>query len=101
MYLRKGEYQGKLSEEDCYFKRVPIHIAEPLPLRRSNKRQREAFRRELLNSPEDSEVVALMVAKDSESNDGEFDSYAAVDESELGEHISSANLSSRFTRRKK
>jgi hypothetical protein len=45
--------------------------------------------------------VALMVAKDSESSDGGVDSEAVVDESKLGEHISSANLSSRFTRRKK
>jgi len=101
VYLRKGEYQGELSEEDYYFNRVPIHLAEPLPLRRSNKRQRDAIRRELLNSPEDGEVVALMFAKDSESSDGEVDSDAVVDESKLAEHISSANLNSRFTRKKK
>jgi hypothetical protein len=101
LYLRKGEYQGELSEEDYYFNRVPIHLAEPLPLRRSNKRRRDATRRQLSNSPEDGEVAALMVAKDSESSDGGVDSEAVVDESKLGEHISSANLSSRFTRRKK
>jgi hypothetical protein len=74
LYLQKGKYQGELSEEDYYFNRVPTHLAEPLPLRRSKKRQRDAIRRELLNSPEDGEVVALMVAKDSDLSDGEVDS---------------------------
>ncbi|PMD20334.1 hypothetical protein NA56DRAFT_178339 [Hyaloscypha hepaticicola] len=74
LYLQKGEYQGELSEEDYYFNRVPTHLAEPLPLRRSKKRRRDAIRRELLNSPEDGEVVALMVAKDSDLSDGEVDS---------------------------
>jgi hypothetical protein len=101
LYLRKGEYQGELSEEDYYFNRVPVHLAKPLPLRRRNKSQKDAIRRELLNIPEDRDVVALMVSKENESSDGEVDSDAVVDESKLGEHISSANSSGRSTRRKK